>query len=341
MLSLITRKLFRIFANLVGVSLIVFIMAHAIPGNPWSNYSTSRRIMMNTAADSPILRQLHRRFGLDLPLWRQYIRYVFVDINPDGTLFCGAICGNLGPSIIQSGRPVTDVIFGNIGGDFWKSQMGYSLRLVLLGTLLTVGLGIPLGILAALRPKSLLGRLISLLTAALMSIPNFIIGLLAIIILASWLKIINVLPDWNRPIDWLVPGLVLAAMPMAAISRITRETFLNTLGEDYVRTARAKGLNERQVIIFHVLRNAAVPILISLGPAIMEMFVGLFIIENLYSFPGMGKLYWYAVVELDYPLILGLTLVYAIFIILINTLTEILAEAIDPRIRHTKKEAAA
>jgi oligopeptide transport system permease protein len=174
-----------------------------------------------------------------------------------------------------------------------------------------------------------------------MSIPNFIIGLLAIIILASWLKVINVLPDWNRPIDWLVPGLVLAAMPMAAISRITRETFLNTLGEDYVRTARAKGLNERQVIIFHVLRNAAVPVLISLGPAIMEMFVGLFIIENLYSFPGMGKLYWYAVVELDYPLILGLTLVYAVFIILVNSITEILAEAIDPRIRHTKKEAAA
>ena len=126
----------------------------------------------------------------------------------------------------------------------------------------------------------------------MISIPNFVLGLLAIIVLASWLKIMNVLPDWNYPSNWIIPAIVLAVMPMASIARVTRASLMNILNEDYVRTARAKGLTQTRVMLVHVMRNALVPIITFLGPTLMEMFTGLFIVENLFSFPGFGREYW-------------------------------------------------
>ena len=319
---------------LVGVTLITFLLMHAIPGNPWSNYSSSPRMMLGLRIDKSSSVQLDRHFGLDLPLWRQFTRYVIGDFDEDGSFFCGAVCGNLGPSIQQRGRSVQDVLFGPPEGKtFWESRFGYSIRLVLLGSLIAAGLGIPLGILSALRPNSALGRAISVGLAALISIPNFVLGLLAIIVLASWLKIIEVLPDWDIPSHWIIPAFVLAVMPMASIARVTRASLINVLNEDYVRTARAKGLTQTRVMLVHVMRNALVPIITFLGPALVEMFAALLIVENLYAFPGFGREYWGAVLTLDYPMIMGLTLIYAIGIMLVNLLTEILCEILDPRIR--------
>jgi oligopeptide transport system permease protein len=340
MLRFLLMRFLRVITVLVGVTLIAFLLMHAIPGNPWSNYSSSPRMMLGLRIDEPLQRELYRRFGLDLPLWRQFTRYIIGDLQ-DGSFFCGAICGNLGPSIQQRGRSVQDILFEPPEGmTFWESRFGYSIRLVLFGSLIAVGLGIPLGILSATQPNSASSRTISVGLAALISIPNFVLGLLAMIVLASWLKVINVLPDWDYPSNWIIPAVVLAVMPMASIARVTRASLVNVLNQDYIRTARGKGLTETRVVLVHMMRNALVPIITFLGPTCMEMFTGLLIVENLYSFPGFGRAYWVAVLELDYPMIMGLTLIYATGIALVNVLIEALCEILDPRIRSIKPQGA-
>ena len=224
------------------------------------------------------------------------------------------------------------------GMSIWESRFGYSIRLVMFGALIAVGCGIPLGVLIAKNPTSGLSRTSSVVLAALISIPNFVLGLLMIILLASHLKIIKVLPDWDSPGSWIVPAIVLAVMPMANIARMTLASITNIMNEDYVRTARAKGLSQTRVTISHVLRNALVPIITFLGPTIMEMLTGLLIVENLFSFPGFGRVYWESVLRLDYPMILGLTLVYSTTIMLVNILIEISCEILDPRIRSIKQQ---
>lgn len=333
MFHFLFRKLLRAILILFGVSFIMFLLMHAVPGNPWNNYANSPRMMPGIMVDKSVETQLTRRFGLNLPLWRQYTRYMIGDFNEDGSFFCGVICGNLGPSIQLRGLSVSEALFKPPEDmTFWESRFGYSIRLVLLGALIATGLGIPLGIISA-RPRATLSRLISLGLAVLMSIPNFVLGLLAMVVLASGLKVISVIPVWTQPGNWIVPGLVLAAMPMASIARVTRASIINVLNEDYVRTARAKGLTQARVMLVHVVRNALVPILTFLGPALMELFTGLFIVESLYSFPGFGRQYWEAVLKLDYPFIMGLTLIYAFLMMVVNILIEGISEFLDPRIR--------
>jgi len=340
-LRILLRKFARVIAILVGATLIMFLLMHAIPGNPWGNYSSSPRMMLGMYIDKSTQLALSHHFGLDLPLWRQFTRYILGDFEKDGSFTCGVVCGNLGPSIQQRGRTVQAVLFEPPKGmTFWESRFGYSIRLVLFGSLIAVGLGIPLGILSAAKSKSVISRIISVGLAALISIPNFVLGLLAIIVLASWLKLIRVLPDWSNPSNWIIPAFVLAVMPMASIARVMRASLMNILSEDYVRTARAKGLTRTRVMLVHVMRNALVPMITFLGPTLMEMFTGLFIVESLYSFPGFGREYWKAVLSLDYPMIMGLTLLYATGIVLVFVLIDVLCAILDPRIRSVKQRGA-
>jgi oligopeptide transport system permease protein len=212
---------------------------------------------------------------------------------------------------------------------------------VLLATLFAVGVGIPLGIFTATNPTSRSRRAVSLALAAVVSIPNFVLGLLAIVILASELKLMNVLPNWDEPAAWIAPAIVLALMPMAGIARITRASLLRTLAEDYVRTAHAKGLSPRRIMLVHVMRSALTPIITYMGPALLEMITGLLVIESLYGFPGIGREFWQAVLALDYPMILGLTVIYAALIMLVTMVIEIICEAIDPRLRAVTYRSAA
>jgi ABC-type dipeptide/oligopeptide/nickel transport system permease component len=205
--------------------------------------------------------------------------------------------------------------------------------LILLATLFAVGVGVPLGIYTATRPMARSRRLVSFGLAALVSIPSFALGLLLIVILASELKLMPVLPDWDDPAAWIAPAVVLGLLPMAGIARVTRASLLQVVGEDYIRTAHAKGLKRGRVIRVHVMRSAITPIITFMGPALLEMFTGLLVVESLYGFPGIGREFWQAVLALDYPMILGLTLLYALAIIVVTMVIEIVAEAIDPRLR--------
>lgn len=341
MIRFLLRKIGHVLLVLLGTSLITFTLMHAIPGNPWSNYSDKASPTLGIMVDQAYQKELSRRFGLNQPLWRQFTRYIIGGVNEDGVFDCGAICGDLGPSIWQRGRSVQAVLFeAPDGGSFWQSEFGYSTRLVFFSGLIAVGLGVLLGSLSARRAGSRLSRAISVGLAGLISIPNFVLGLLAIIVLASWLHVITVLPDWKDPVDWIVPALVLAVMPMASIARMVNATLVNLIHEDFVRTARAKGLTQTRILWVHVMRNALVPLVTFLGPMLLEMFTGLFIVENLYAFPGMGRGYWLSILALDYPLILGQTLVYALGIAFINVLIEILCEVFDPRLRTIQEPVA-
>jgi oligopeptide transport system permease protein len=340
MFQFLFRKFARVIIILLGVALITFLLMHLIPGNPWSNNISSVR-MFQFGLDEGTQRELERRFGLDLPLWRQFTRYIIGDVNDDGSFFCGVVCGNLGPSFQARGRSVQSVLFEPPNEmSFLESRFGYSIRLVLLASLIAAGLGIPLGIISAMKPKSALSRIIAVGLSTLISIPSFVLGLLGIIVLASWLKLINVLPNWDYPSNWIMPAVVLAMMPMASIARVTRSALINIMHEDYVRAARAKGLTQNRVMLVHVMRVALAPIITFLGPTLMELFTGLFIVENLYAFPGFGRQYWMAILTLDYPMIMGLTLIYAVGIVLINVLVEMLSEKLDPRIRLARQGGA-
>lgn len=334
MFQFVIKKTARALVILLGAVLIVFLLMHAIPGNPWSNYSSSPRILIGFDIDEPLQNELFRRYGLNLPLWRQFARYVIGDIGDDGAFFCGAICGELGPSLQQRGRRVQEVLFeAPTGKPAWNSFFGYSIRLVFLGVIFMLSLGIPLGILSAVKPQSFASRMISMGMAGVISIPNFVLGLLMIIVAATWLKLIKVIPDWDVLSSWIIPAMVLGFMPMANVSRITAEAIRNIIGEDFVRAARAKGLAEPRVILKHVLPNVLALIITYLDAMIMEMFVGLFVVENLFSFPGIGREFWKSVLALDYPMILGLTVVYASLTILINAFGEVICGLLDPRMR--------
>lgn len=334
MATLLLRKLLRALATLLGTTLIVFLLMHAVPGSPWDNYVKTQRPSLGPSASPGPERELIRRFGLDQPLWRQFTRYVFGDVDEAGVFFCGALCGNLGPSIAHRGPSVTQVLFAvpEERGPL-DSRFGYSLRLVAFASAGAIGLGLALGLLSAARPGSPVSRTISIGLAALSSVPGFVLGLVAILVLAVGLRATTVLPDWNKPGNWIAPVLVLAAGPMAGIARITHAALTDTLAEDFVRTARAKGMPWRRVMRVHVLRPALAPILAAAGPVVVEMLAGSFIIENLYGFPGFGRSYFDAMLALDYPMILGLTLIYATGMLIANLTAGVLSEAYDPRLR--------
>lgn len=334
MLRFLAHRLAWAVVVLLGVLLITFLLMHTMPGNPWDRASL-QRMMPNYTPSPEFYARLDRRFGFDLPLWRQFMRYVLGDVDEKGRFICGLPCGDLGESTRQLGRPVRDILFGIPAGktSFWDSRVGYTLRLAGLAFLFAAGLGIPLGVRMAVKRRSRFAHVWTLLTTISMSIPNFVIGLVLLVTLASGLRLISVIPDWSQPQAWIVPALVLAVAPMGTIARMTRTATLEVLHRDYVRTARAKGLRESAVISHHVLRNALIPIVTLSGPVFVELIAGSFVIEAMFSFPGFGREYWLALTNLDYGMIAGVTLLYAGLIVLVNLLIDMLYGVLDPRVR--------
>ena len=334
MLRFLLHRLAWTIVVLIGVLLITFLLMHAMPGNPWDR-TAAQRMMQNVQPGPEFYARLDRRFGFDLPLWRQFTRYVIGDVDRQGQFICGLICGDLGDSTRQIGRSVNDILFGVPEGktSFWDSRVGYTLRLAGLAFVIAVGLGLPIGVRMAVKRNSRFDRFWTLLTTIGMSIPNFVIGLVLLVTLASVLGLISVIPDWSQPHAWIVPALVLAVAPMGNIARMTRTATLEVLHRDYVRTARAKGLRESAVITRHVFRNALIPIVTLLGPVLVELIAGSFVIEAMFGFPGFGREYWLALTNLDYGMIAGVTLLYAGLIVLVNLIIDLLYGVLDPRVR--------
>jgi ABC-type dipeptide/oligopeptide/nickel transport system permease component len=334
MLNFFLGRAARILLILVSVQLLVFLLIHAVPGSPWDPSTINLQAMSNLAVSDTTLAYRARYFGLDQPLWRQFTRYMVGDVYEDGNFVCGLVCGNMGPSIRHVGRDVKDVLFRPPKGHgFWDSRFGYSIRLISLSFAVVTLMGIPLGVAAAYWARSRFDQLLSTVLTSVSSIPIFILGLLGIILFASGLKWINVLPHWDEPKYWVLPTILLAAVPLANLVRIARAAMLNAMSGEYIRTARAKGLTRAQTMWRHILPNALITILTYLLPVFVELLAASFIIEGVFSFPGFGYEYWNSIISHDFALIMGITFLYACGFALANLVLETVARSLDPRMR--------
>lgn len=329
MSTYIIRRFLAVIPVLLLVAAITFILMKNAPGGPWDRDPSARQV------DSLTQKRLNEYYGLDKPLWRQFVAYTFADYNSKGELVCGAICGNLGPSYRMRGMTIQQLLFEPPDGrPFWESKFGYSLRLGVLALSLAVFVGIPVGIYSALNQNTI-GDYLSLFIATIgISVPSFVIAIFMIIIFGSWLHLIKIVPrSWAVPNAWILPAVVLGFGTTATAARLTRASMLEVMRQDYIRTARSKGLAELIVIGRHMIKNAMIPVVTILGPALAGLVTGSFIIESMFGFPGMGRAYVNAISQRDYSMIMGTTLLYAILVVFANMSVDLVYVFLDPRIR--------
>jgi len=334
MVLLLVRRLFWAVPVLFTVVAVAFLLLHAAPGGPWDT-RLQKAAMPSISMDEATRKSLYHRFSLDKPLWRQFTRYLFGDLDENGKFMCGLICGDLGPSYRQRGNTAQNMLFGVAEGKpFWQSCFFYSIRLAFLALLFALVVGIPAGVAAALKQDTWIDHGITFIATLGISVPNFVLGLFLIVTLVSTGVNFSVVPHtWSDPLVWIIPVVVLGFGTMAATARLTRASVLEVMRADYIRTARAKGLGERTIVSAHMLRNALIPVVTLLGPALAELVAGSFVIEMMFGFPGMGRLYTDSVIWKDYPLILSATLLYAMLVTLVNLGVDFTYSLLDPRIR--------
>ena len=298
------RRLLWLVPVLLFVAAITFVLMHSVPGGPWDR-------------DKPLppaaVEQLNRKYGLDQPLWEQFGRYLL-----------GLLHGDLGVSYRQSDRPVSEVI-----GDGIK----VSAALGGLAMLVSAVVGVPLGIVAALRRNRALDYLSVSLATLGASTPNFVLGIILIVIFASTFHLLPTI-GWGSWKQAIMPVLALSALPTAFLARITRASTLEVLNQDYVRTAWAKGLSVRAVVLRHVARNALIPVLTLAGPLAAALVTGSFIIESQFAIPGVGRAFVTAIFGRDYGVIMGVTLFYGLVVATANLAVDLAYAAADPRIRY-------
>ena len=312
MTGYIFRRLLWLAPVLFFAALITFLLMHLVPGGPWD--AKNRPI-------SPQLReQLEAKYGLDEPLWGQFL-----------TFSGNALQGDLGISFQYQDRPVTQII---------REGMEVSAVLGLFALTFALVVGVTLGVVAAVRQNSFIDYASVFLATAAASTPSFVLGILLIVVFAvqlgwlpvfGWEKVWWLFPNWKQAI---LPTITLGALPAAYIARITRASVLEVLQQDYVRTARAKGLQERLVLGRHVLKNALIPVLTVSGPIAATLVTGSFIVETVFAIPGLGKQFVSAVFQRDYGMIMGTTIFYAFVIAVANLLVDISYSAVNPRIRN-------
>ncbi len=340
----LVRRLLWLIPVVFVVSVVTFLLMHSVPGGPWDRDPGRRQIDINTQA------MLNRQFGLDKPMWvntaalargdvlgffdSQFILYM-IGGKIEGEWQWGFIGGNLGPSFAQRGLTVQDIVLRPPEDKpFWDSKAGYSIRLGLLALAFAIVVGLPAGIISALKQNTIIDYVSLFIATAGITIPNFVLGIFLIIIFAVWLHLLPVVPrDWSDVRMWIIPALVLGFGTMAFTARLTRSSMLEVMRQDYIRTARAKGLAERTVILLHMLKNALIPVVTVLGPALIGLITGSFIIETMFAFPGWGRQYVTAISQRDYSMIMATTLIFAILIQLANLSVDFIYTLIDPRIK--------
>ncbi|MDX9991058.1 MAG: ABC transporter permease [Anaerolineales bacterium] len=329
MTAYIIRRVLWLIPVIITVSIVTFVLMHNAPGGPWDRDISTRQVDATTQA------RLNEYYGLDKPLWRQYIAYLIGDFNSEDVFVCGLACGNMGPSYRVRGRSIQDILFSAPEDKpFYYSRFGYSVRLALASLSIAIFVGIPIGTIAALKQNSIIDYASLFLATVGISVPSFVMAIFLIIILASWLHLISVVPkSWDTLRPWILPAIVMGLGTTAYTARLTRSSMLEVMRMDYIRTARAKGLAERVVVTRHMIKNALIPVVTILGPALAGLVTGSFIIETMFGFPGMGRAYVTAIGQRDYSMILGTTLIYAGLVAVANLSVDIVYVLIDPRIQ--------
>src|SRR5512133_3498484 len=283
----LVRRLLWLLPVLLVVSAITFFLMHIAPGGPWDRDPSARQV------DSTTQKLLNEYYGLNKPLWRQFMAYTFGDVDKNGQFVCGIICGNMGPSYRQRGVMIQNYLFTPAKGKpFWESRFGYSARLGVFALLGAVLIGLPIGIISALKQNSWIDYISLFIATVGISVPGFVIAIFLIIILGSWLHLIPIVPKtWVQVNAWILPSIVLGLGTLARTARLTRASMLEVMRMDYIRTARAKGLSERLVIARHMIKNAMIPVITFLGPALAGLVTGSFILETIFGFRGTGRAY--------------------------------------------------
>ena len=295
----------RLVTSLITIFLVItltFFLMQMVPGGPFLGENVNPKITERLLA----------KYGYDQPLLIQYGRYLKAMFQ-----------GDLGYSmVVKSGYTVTEVILGSFPTSGKLGFLALSVALII---------GIPLGVFAAMKHGTAFDRTFIFLSSLFVSIPSFIMTIVLMLVFASWLKLLPVayLDSWK---SYILPVSGMAIYPMFHLGRLTRTTMLDAVSQDYVVTARAKGLSTGKIMFKHALRNAIIPVITSLGPTIAGIMTGSFVVEKVFAIDGMGKYFVNSISSRDYPLIMGTTIFYGALLILCNYVVDLLYGVIDPRI---------
>ena len=295
----------RILLALLTVWVVItvtFFVIRAVPGGPF---------LSEKAVSEAAQKALEAKYGLDKPLMEQYLTYL-KDIV---TKF------DFGPSIKLRGRQVIDVIMDG---------MKTSVKLGLIAAVIALFSGIVLGSVAALRRNKLIDKIIMVITTAFVSMPSFIMGTLLLLIFAVKLGVVPANGETAKGL--VMPIITLSLYPMAYITRLTRSSMLDVLGQDYIRTAKAKGVAPMKIIFGHALKNSLIPVITYFGPMLAYIVTGSLVVEQIFAVPGIGRAFVSSITGRDYPLIMGTTIVLAVLIVCLNLVSDILYTVVDPRI---------
>lgn len=304
MLGYAARRVVWLGVVLLGVATMTFVLMHAVPGGPWDEEKTLA---------PAVVENLNRRYGLDQPVWQQYLSFLAKSVR-----------GDLGVSYTYQDRPVTQVIL---------QGLPITATLGVLAFAFSILVGIPLGLAAALRQNSPTDYVSVFFATIFASVPGFLLGIVLIILFSVTLHWLPT-SGWGSWRQVIMPAFALGALPAAYAARLTRASVLEVLQQDYVRTAYAKGLPSAIIYYRHVLRNALIPVITIMGVELAALVTGSFIIENLFSIPGIGRLFVQGVFQRDYGLIMGSVLFYAFVVAILNLTVDLLYGVVDPRIRY-------
>ena len=285
------------------VATLTFFIMNLVPGGPF---------LSEKAVTPQAQAAMEAKYGLDKPLGTQYVTYI-----------SGLAKGDLGLSLKKRGRTVSQII---------ATKFPVSARLGALAMIVAVFCGVPLGAVAAFKRGKTVDNILVVLSTAGIAIPSFLSSTLLMYVFTTKLKLLPSL-GLNSPLCYIMPVVALALYPTFYIARLMRSSMLDVMGQDYMRTSRAKGVSTFKAIFKHALRNAILPVITYLGPLLASLMTGSFIIEKIFNIPGLGSEFVGAITSRDYPMIMGTTIFLAVFIIFMNVIVDIAYAIVDPRIK--------
>lgn len=304
MIRFIIGRLLQAIPVLLVVISATFFLIHMAPGGPFD---------AERAVPEQVLKALNERYQLDLPVWQQLLSYL-------GNL----LQGDFGPSFKYPGRSVNELIFGGLPA---TAELGFYAMLV------AVCIGVAAGVIAALKPNTKQDYVPMSVAMIGICMPSFLLGPVLVLVFGIWLEWLPISGWGDIPGDKILPSITLGSAYAAYIARLSRAGMLEVMSQDYIRTARAKGLYEWQVVIKHALRAGLVPVVAFLGPAFAGLLAGSFVVETIFQIPGLGRFYVQAAFNRDYTMIMGSTIFFAVAIISFNLLADILATWLNPKLR--------
>ncbi len=285
------------------IASLTFFLLRVIPGGPFDS---------EKALPPEIKANIEAKYNLNAPLYEQYFNYI-----------TGVLRGDFGQSYKYIGRDVAEII---------SESFPVSFQLGVFALVLAFSLGILGGVIAAANHNTLIDRIIMTFAISFVSLPSFLFAAILILFFAIWYPIFPV-ALWDGPMYYILPSVVLGLRPVAIIARLSRASVLDVIRSDYIRTAQAKGLSHRVVLFKHVLKNSLIPVLTFSGPLVAAILSGSFVVEHIFNIPGMGKHFIQSVSNRDYPLIMGITLLFSFMLVFANLLVDLLYTYFDPRIK--------